>query len=323
MLKTNEMFSNMLSQMAKPHTQIDSPKIEAISNVLKNLNMYYVYHPKIGIIASKNKRFIATFDFSYISLIVMSHIDIVKEYNNQALFDELVIQMQQATKYEPYELSNKYIDDIKGYIIKGALDNVITNALLLSFIDTRVNVYENSNIDDILFLFTIGEECPEQRGFQEPNGAKKFFKKYHNQILKNKICVLNLDVTSREYNGFYQSAKSFDEDKLLSAAIEYDHTLWDYRLDPTKGYKFSTLKPLNYFQRGHVLAFCDYGKDGTSDDLEEATNYKIWGITLGLFTEGTIHKLNNYTTFSKIDKYFYIMHDLIFELKRKRLKIYQ
>lgn len=122
--------------------------------------------------------------------------------------------------------------------------------------------------------------------------------------------MINLDVTAREYH-------EYKNDDKIPLFIEYDNTLKKEKLRDLE--KYSPLVSLMlYDELIDDMQFCDYGEDGTGDNLEDVTKYNIWAVTVALNTYGEIHSKKNYTYMKHIDKYFNFLHNLMLYLRDMR-----
>lgn len=325
----------VFEKIAKTHIPFDSDKeydinssnkVKAILEELKEIKekygkqIDYFTDNKLGIIVAKSfkEKNIAGLKekLNNINLVLDSHIDLIKLFNTD----------------------NNLKLNIDGDKVIGALDNTITNAILL-------NILKQKDLDDdTLILFSIGEEyyCEEEtddlykncdinedaycndvdddcRGFEENNGAKKLAKIIKQKKLQKKIRVINLDVTGKAYHGLHNKDNKFDNCSY-AAFIEYNsipNGEEDNNYAKIKNERYSTLVKFAGFKEKfeeHVI-FCDH-KDGTGDNLVEYQCRGIFGITFGLSTSKKIHSKNNYTTKSKIEKYTELLKNLIEEIKK-------
>ncbi|MCT7464582.1 hypothetical protein N5S72_08985 [Aliarcobacter cryaerophilus] len=262
-----------------------------------------------------------------INLVLDSHIDLIKLFNTD----------------------NNLKLDINGNKVIGALDNTITNAILL-------NILKQKNLEnDTLILFSIGEEhycngkkrncdinvdayCNDVdcRSFEEENGACKLAEIIEQKDKQKKIRVINLDVTGKAYHKLHDNKDNLFDNCSYAAFIEYDpipnteeednnyaktkneeYGEEDNNPAKIKKKRYGTLEKFKVFKKNfneHV-AFCGYNK-GTGDNLEEYQEKGIFGITFGLSTSKKIHSMNNYTTKDKIEKYIELLKQLIEEIKK-------
>lgn len=278
-----------------------SKKVESIKNEienireLKSIDLDYIIHKKFGIILTnsfgekkdKKKNILIKEKLNNTKLLIVSHIDLIKKFNKK--FDK-----------DNYEL------EINNGKISGALDNTITNAILL-------NILDKINLKDTMILFSIGEE----EIIEEPNGAIQFAKKYKSKM--KKINVLNLDVTSKEYHKLFKDTNDYDKD-TFPAFIEYDS---DKKLKYSKINsldRYSELKGFDNFKND--VHFCDYSnkfnksENGTADDLDSFTDQNIFGISFNLSTNKEIHSFKNYTTIEKISNYRDLLIEIIIHMKK-------
>lgn len=162
----------LFSDISKPFNNGKGEKEKVILDILAPYNA--VYEEKIGIRIPSIKE---TPD-----IVVVSHIDLISTFNKGFAKDKI------------YSLGRT---PDKGDIIIGALDNTITNAVvMLSLIKLR----EEGLAQNVEFLFTEGEEI-------DLLGMKAYLKKYG-----NKPFFINLDVTND------------NQDKHIS--LEYDEPSW-------------------------------------------------------------------------------------------------
>ncbi|MFA7083772.1 MAG: hypothetical protein WC141_04465 [Arcobacteraceae bacterium] len=299
MLQVLKQIRDNLQIISVPHFPLEgedycidnSLKVQAISEVLNKLGIDYVVDDRYGIIVAKdiNKLKVSHQNrlnkaikkrLESVDLILTSHIDMISKFNN-------------------FEVLNKFKEEIsklnnENESISGPLDNTITNAILLALLKSRKEACSD-NLDDVMVIFSIGEEMLKERGFKENGGIKNFMKKFNGDINDN-VKFINLDVSANEYH-------EYRNDTDIAVLIEYDDNSYPHKVD--KSGKYSKL---DFFKDGDILAnvlFCDYGEDGTSDDLEEVTAYEeTFGITLGLNTYGTIHSKSNSTSIKNINVYF-------------------
>ncbi|MGH2308106.1 hypothetical protein QT384_11220 (plasmid) [Arcobacter cryaerophilus gv. pseudocryaerophilus] len=325
----------VFEKIAKTHIPFDSDKeydinssnkVKAILEELKEIKekygkqIDYFTDNRLGIIVAKsfdnNKKNIAGLEekLNDINLVLDSHIDLIKLFNTD----------------------NNLKLNIDGDKVIGALDNTITNAILL-------NILKQKDLaDDTLILFSIGEEhyckgkkrncdineaayCNDVdddcRGFKEKNGARKLAKIIKQKKLQKKIKVINLDVTEKDYHKLHNKYNTFDKCNY-AAFIEYDPIPdgeeEDNNYAKIKNERYSTLVKFAGFKEKfeeHVI-FCDHNEDGTGDNLEKYQDKGIFGITFGLSTSNKIHSKNNYTTKSKIENYTELLKNLIEEIKK-------
>ena len=263
-----------------------SPKVKSILECLDELGLDYIQDKRYGIIVAnsfnkehENNNKAIKEKLEEVELIVVSHIDMISKFNKKEVLDKFKDDFSKLDKLE---------DEISG-----PLDNTITNATLLALLASRV---ENlcDDCKDIMVIFSIGEEDKAERGFKEPKGIKNFMEKFSGH-LKDDVKFINLDVTASEYH-------DYKNDEKIVAFIEYDDTFVKNKLE---NHKYSKLDIFENLDIDENIMFCDYGEDGTSDDLEEIVLYEdVFGFTLGLNTYGTIHSLKNRTTVRNIDSYF-------------------
>lgn len=263
-----------------------SPKVKSILECLDELGLDYIQDKRYGIIVAnsfnkehENNNKAIKEKLEEVDLIVVSHIDMISKFNKKEVLDKFKDDFSKLDKLE---------DEISG-----PLDNTITNATLLALLALRVKNLSD-DCKDIMVIFSIGEEDKAERGFKEKNGTEKFMDKFVNH-LKDDVKFINLDVTAMEYH-------DYKNDEKIVAFIEYDDTFVKNKLE---NHKYSKLDIFENLDIGENIMFCDYGEDGTSDDLEEIVLYEdVFGFTLGLNTYGTIHSLKNRTTVRNIDSYF-------------------
>lgn len=310
MARTDQRVGKILDRIATKHYPfnksgeyeiLSSQKVNAIKDLLEDIGFDTLIDNNFGIVASnKFEKDISAekairSKLQEINLLVVSHIDNIKEFNTIGVQEKSPKQLLSIKGYEEHDNT-----------ITGALDNTMTNAILLSIMQMRqVNFGDDCN--DVMFFFSIGEEDADERGFDESNGVSKFMAMFHKNILENNIKVINLDVTSQEYHEYKNDTKT-------PLFIEYDNTLKDEKLRALE--KYSPLASfMMYDELLDDIQFCDYGEDGTGDDLEDITKYDIWGVTIALNTYGEIHSKKNFTYMKHIDKYFNFLHNLILSLR--------
>lgn len=305
MARTDQRVGKVLDNIAKTHYPfndneeyniLSSKKVCAIKDLLDDIGFDSIIHKEYGVIASDSLKEKAIEDkLKDTSLIVISHIDNIKKFNKVEVQEKLTKQLLDIKGYEEHDQK-----------IIGALDNTITNAILVSIMQMRkVNFSDDCN--DVMFFFSLGEEDADEGGFDESNGVAKFMDKFHTDILENNIKVLNLDVTAKEYHEYKNDAKT-------PLFIEYDNTLKEEKLRVSE--KYSPLASLIlYDELTDDIQFCEYGEDGTGADLEDVTKYNIWGVTVALNTYGEIHSKKNFTYMKHIDKYFNFLHNFILSLR--------
>ena len=221
MVRTDQRVGKVLENIAKPHYPfnkndeydiLSSQKINAIKAFLKNIGFDTIISEDYGIVVCDKFKEASCIEESIqsklkdLNLIVVSHIDNIKEFNTQDMQEALTKQLLNIKGYEDH---NKEII--------GALDNTLLNGILLSIMQMR-KVNFSDNCSDVMFLFPIGEENSEDRGFEESCGISKFMDKFHQDILENSIKVINLDITGKEYH-------EYKNDKDIPLFIEYDKVL--------------------------------------------------------------------------------------------------
>lgn len=310
MVRPDQRVGKVLENIAKPHYPfnnenkydiLSSQKVCAIKDMLDTIGFDTIIDEKYGIIAynqvqEKNttKESIQS-NLKETSLLIISHIDNIKKFNKLEVQEKLPKQLLDIKGYEEHDTK-----------IIGALDNTLLNGILLSIMQMR-KVNFSDDCDELMFLFSIGEEDEDERGFEESNGVSNFLKDFHQNLIENHTKVLNLDVTAQEYH-------EYKMDKDISVFIEYDKSLQNEKLRIDEQY--SPLVSLMLFDDlSPDIQFCDYEEDGTSDDLEDVTQYNLWAITVALNTYEEIHSKKNYTYMKHIDKYFNFLHNLILFLR--------
>lgn len=311
MARTDQRVGKILERIVLPHYPfnensdydiLSSQKVNAIKVLLDEVGFDTIIDKNYGVLVSNFKEKNIEDKLKDTSLIVISHIDNIKKSNKTEVQEKLPKQLLDIKGYEEHDKE-----------ITGALDNTITNAILLSIMEMR-KVNFSDDCSDVMFFFSIGEENENERGFDETNGVAKFMKKFHQDILKNSIKVINLDVTAQEYH-------EYKNDKNIPLFIEYDKTLKDEKLRVLE--KYSPLASLMlYDELTDDIGFCDYGEDGTGDNLEDVTKYNIWGVTIALNTYEEIHSKKNYTYMKHIDKYFNFLHNFMLSFRDMREENY-
>lgn len=303
MARTDQRVGKVLENIAKPHYPfnksneydiLNSQKINAIKDFLENIGFNTIISEDYGIVVCDEFQESSSIEESIqsklkeLNLIVVSHIDNIKEFNTQEMQEALSKQLLNIKGYEEH---NKEII--------GALDNTLLNGVLLSIMQMR-KVNFNDACSDVMFLFPMGKENSEDRGFEESAGISKFMDKFHQDILENSIKVINLDVTAKEYH-------EYKNDKDVPLFIEYDKVLEKEKLRIDN--KYSPLASLMLFDElTDDIQFCDYG--------ENESKYNIWTLTIALNTFGKIHFKNNFTYMKHIDKYFNFLNNFMESLRR-------
>ena len=303
MARTDQRVGKVLENIAKPHYPfnksneydiLNSQKINAIKDFLENIGFNTIISEDYGIVVCDEFQESSSIEESIqsklkeLNLIVVSHIDNIKEFNTQEMQEALSKQLLNIKGYEEH---NKEII--------GALDNTLLNGVLLSIMQMR-KVNFNDACSDVMFLFPMGKENSEDRGFEEFAGISKFMDKFHQDILENSIKVINLDVTAKEYH-------EYKNDKDVPLFIEYDKVLEKEKLRIDN--KYSPLASLMLFDElTDDIQFCDYG--------ENESKYNIWTLTIALNTFGKIHFKNNFTYMKHIDKYFNFLNNFMESLRR-------
>jgi len=310
MARTDQRVGKILKHIAKPHTPArddngkydinNSQKVCAIKDLLDEIGFDTIVDEKYGVLAydksidKTNIEETIQTNLKKISLLVISHIDNIKIFNTTEIQENLPKQLLAIQGYEEYDEK-----------ITGALDNTMTNAILLSIMQMR-KVNFSDECSEVMFFFSIGDD-EDERGFDECSGVENFMKDFHKNLIENNTKVLNLDITAQEYH-------NYKDDSEAALFIEYDKTLKEEKVRVDE--KYSSLGSLTLFDDiSSDIQFCDYGEEGTSDDLEDVTKYNIWGVTVALNTYGEIHSKKNYTYMKHIDKYFNFLHNLILFLK--------
>jgi len=143
-------------------------KVKALLSLLKELSVDAEYIPGIGVLANK---------LESPKVILVSHFDLITKFR-KAFKEEYILE----------------IDEEKDSI-KGALDNTITNATIISLLQA-----ENIDLRNVEILFSEGEEV----GF---HGMIEYLKVYKDRV-KDSFFV-NLDVTNEGFN----THASFEYDK--------------------------------------------------------------------------------------------------------------
>ena len=302
MARTDQRVGKVLQSIAKPHYPfskngdydiLSSQKVNAIKNLLENIGFDIIISKDYGIVVCDKFKEASSIEEAIqsklkdLNLIVVSHIDNIKEFNTQEMQESLPKQLLNIKGYEEH---NKEII--------GALDNTLLNGILLSIIQMR-KVNFSDNCSDVMFLFSIGEENSQDRGFEESAGISKFMDKFNHDILENSIKVINLDVTAKEYH-------EYKNDKDIPLFIEYDKILEKEKLRIDN--KYSPLASLMLFDElADDIQFCDYG--------ENVSKYNIWTLTIALNTFGEIHSKNNFTYMKHIDKYFNFLNNFMESLR--------
>lgn len=265
-----------------------SEKVKAIKEVLNQIGLDYIVDYRYGIVVSsnfdktlKNNKTIKK-KLEDVDLLLISHIDTIFPFFVEETLDNFKNLFSEFSKNSE---SNE--------IIRGPLDNLITNAILLSLLEMRIKNHCD-NFNDVMIVFSIGEEMKSERTFNESNGIKEFMKKFENHF-KSNFKVINLDVTAREYH-------DLKEDKDVAGFIEYDDFMYDEKFD--KDDDFSPLRILKDIETLDSIRYCDYGEYGTYDDLCNVTKNDVFGFTFGLNIYGIVHSLNSYTTVKNINDYF-------------------
>jgi len=162
-----ELFEELTTTHKPYMSEGLSNKLEAIKNSLDIIGVTYEYDLKMGLIVNKQKN---------PTKVVVSHMDLIPLFENG--FKE--------------ERCFKLTDQC----IVGALDNTITNAVLLKVIE---QLSKEDNLNNIEFLFSEAEEI----GFY---GVDNYLKEHRDRF--KGTFFINLDVTNEGYK--------------QDASIEYD-----------------------------------------------------------------------------------------------------
>lgn len=175
---TNRRIVSLFQKISLPFIKnVFEPKANTILRILKSAGVKAKYYKNIGIVvpAKKSRK-----------CVVMSHMDLIFKFNSCFFFDESI--------------------SIKDGIVQGALDNTITNAVLLDLIlEGKIN-------DDTEILLSVDEEtgC---------NGSLKYietFKQFDD------VAFVNLDVT----NEFAKKNVSIEYDKPNSEGLKFLNSLF-------------------------------------------------------------------------------------------------
>ena len=214
--------------------------------------------------------------------LITSHIDLIKKFNAEKVLESLTEQFKNIDGFNDYDQE-----------IKSALDNTLTNTVLVSLLEMR-KINFSDDLTDVLVLFSVGEELKSERGFQESKGVRNFVKDFRKELNNQNLKCFNLDVTASEYHGFR-------DDQELFAFIEYDKSI----------NKNSVSEYFDRFDHFEDIKYCDYGYEGTYDDLASITEFDLWGVSICINTYGTIHSKKNFTYVKHIDKYFNLLNEVI------------
>jgi len=162
---------NTFDLLCLPHKEYcgknDSLKLEKLKELLDNEGVEYEYNEKQGLIVNKQEK---------PKKVIVSHMDLIQLFNSGFKEDQ------------KFKVSDK--------CITGALDNTITNAVMLL---TIKKLKEDNMLEGTEFLFSEAEEI----GFY---GVRDYLHKNANR-LKDSFFI-NLDVTNEGYG--------------YSASVEYD-----------------------------------------------------------------------------------------------------
>lgn len=175
--------------ISKPFDDGKGEKEKIMLDILKDHGAFY--EEKIGIrVPAKTEK---------PDIVVVSHMDLISSFNRG---------FQKGRVYSLAKIKNKEV-------IIGALDNTITNAVvLLSLLELR----EKGLAQNVEFLFTEGEEI-------DLLGMKSYLKKYGNEPF-----FINLDVTN--------------DNQDFHASIEYDQPNWSIcrQISKAKSFTFGFTK---------------------------------------------------------------------------------
>jgi len=239
-----DIFS-LISQSSSEKSK--SEKVKAIQEILKDNKIESYYLENAGLIVPARKRR---------NLVIMSHYDLIPSFEKK--FRDKNNVVAKLTE--------------KGNL-KGALDNTITNAVIIDIIINNPEILDYTEI-----VFTEEEEvgCI---------GSKNYMK-FMNQSYKNfneNTFIINLDVTNEGYA----------EDKSIS--LEYDEPHWNIckRID-------NIVK-----NQGH------WTKDRVTDDLDSVLSNGGNGISICLPTKGIIHSFKNSTKIEFLENYRNLLKDII------------
>ena len=209
----------MFDRLCKPHGKYatdllnESLKIKELMSVLNEFGVDSEYIEGVGLIVNKQDN---------PDKVIVSHMDLIPKF------------------HKGFGLNQKYI--IKKNTIVGALDNTITNAVLILIIERMKN-----DIQGIEFLFSEAEEI----GFF---GVREYLDLYTDRL--KDTFFLNLDVTSEGYNKSCASIEydccSFDNLKVMQK-MDLD---FFYTFD-REGDDMSAIKSKGF----HGLSYCLPTKD--------------------------------------------------------------
>lgn len=239
---------NIFEKILKPYkNHYGGEKLNAIKKIL-NIKYKLKYYSGIGLIVNKQKT---------PNIIILSHIDLINKFNNKLL-------------------NNKKLFSIDDNFLIGALDNSITNAVLISILmETNYEKFNNIEI-----VFTESEEI-------DFSGISNYLKKYINKS-KNALFI-NLDVTN----------EGFLENKSIS--LEYD------KCNSKKLKKIiEKCKKEILYKELHLT------NNRESDDIDIIVKNNLLGFSICIPTDEKIHSLKNKIKLNKLEKYKENIKKIIF-----------
>lgn len=275
-----EKIYKRFKEIAKPMTHglvLDTSSKEG--TILKILEKYNAYYEQgIGIIVPSITE--------TPTKVLVSHYDLVGNFNNGFAVDKNFI-IADAIYNKDFMQSNMLNENpqVNGNFIIGALDNTITNAFLIEAI---IELRENNQAEDIMFLFTDYEES----GLR---GMSSFMDKIHPKL--NDPFYINLDVTNdnQDFNGSIE----FDY-PCISIAKEILNNLSSVGLthqrftDDTSAITYKTPKAFSYciptFEYCHTYASAALTK--TIEPYYEGLKYLITTLKVDKY-ENDLQLLNN------------------------------
>jgi len=225
------------------------PKLDILSEKLDKLNIPYEWTPGIGLIVNKQEN---------PKKVIVSHMDLIRKFR--------------------IGFGNSEICSVKKETIVGALDNTITNAVLLLVIE---DLQKSNKLEGVEFLFSEGEEV----GFIGMNG---YFKEHKKR--SGKAFFINLDVTNEGYK--------------QSASVEYDAC------------NFDCLKAIQKIESDLDYDFF-YTGNRVCDDMDSVITNGSHGLSYCLPTKENIHSYKNKARLSSLVPYYEGLLSLIIDLKEE------
>jgi len=223
----------IMSLISKPFKNGQGEKEATIINILKSKNPIYMEGIGIIVPAKKTRK-----------IVVVSHIDLIKKFNKGFSVDKTFLLKKDENK------------------IIGALDNTLTNAVL---IETIKNLEKQGLDDNIEYLFTENEEIDL--------GGMKNYMILNKEFIKD-IFFINLDVTYENWGhpaSIEYDNPSFNICKQIKSKIKDQNITIDRDEDDlsavlrNKGYGFSYCVPT----KGNIHSYNNYA------NLDQIEKYKL------------------------------------------------